>query len=105
MQPIIQSLRKLRKIWKKLKIKIYYPDKLNPTRKNVLDRKKISILSGGTNYYPFNPQNFSIEKIDNLLKDFDEKHPSYMVNLRLIKELLQQITSDDDFRIGSYISH
>ena len=73
------------------KIKIYYPDKLNPTRKNVLDRKKISILSGGTNYYPFNPQNFSIEKIDNLLKDFDEKHPSYMVNLRLIKELLQQI--------------
>lgn len=86
------------------KIKIYYPDKLNPTRKNVLDRKKISILSGGTNYYPFNPQNFSIEKIDNLLKDFDEKHPSYMVNLRLIKELLQQITSDDDFRIGSFIS-
>lgn len=85
-------------------IKIYYPEELKPTRKNVLDKKKISVLSGGTNYYPFNPNNLSIEKLDTLLKDFNDEHPLYTVNLRFIKELLQYIISDDDFRIKSFIS-
>ena len=44
-------------------IKIYYPNGLNPTRKNVLDNDHVEILSGGTNYYPSYPDNDSIEDI------------------------------------------
>ena len=85
-------------------IKLYYPEGLNPTRKNVLDKEKVYVLSGGTNYYPFNPGNVSIKALDNLLQEFHDEQPCYMVNLKLIKELLQNITSDNDFRLSSIIS-
>lgn len=84
------------------KIKIYYPDGLNPTRANVLDNKKVSMISGGTNYYPFSPENNSIEDLDKMLLPFDEATPSYQVNLRLMLEILNHITSEDDFNVLAY---
>ena len=33
-------------------IKMYYPEELNPTRKNVLDNQRIFAVSGGANYFP-----------------------------------------------------
>ena len=86
------------------KIKVYYPEGLNPTRPNVLDKKKVFTLSGGTNYYPFDPDNDSIEEMDELLKVFDDKAPSYQVNLRLMKEIFRHITSAEDFKVDSIIS-
>ena len=85
-------------------IKIYYPEGLNPTRANVLDNKKVFMLSGGTNYYPFNPENNTIEELDALLAPFSETEPSYQVNLRLLKEIFNHVTSDEDFDIKSFVS-
>lgn len=85
-------------------IRIFYPEGLNPTRLNVLDNQKVFMLSGGTNYYPFNPGNDSIEALDRLLAPFDEGEPSYQVNLRLMKEIFSHITSDEDFDIKSFVS-
>jgi hypothetical protein len=85
-------------------IKIYYPQGLNPTRANVLDNQKVFMLSGGTNYYPFDPNNNAIEDIDDLLVSFDESESAYQVNLRFIKEIFSHITSGEDFRISSFIS-
>ena len=85
-------------------IKIYYPEGLNPTRANVLDNQKVFMLSGGTNYYPFDPDNNSIEDLDKLLAPFDDKEPSYQVNLRLMKEVFSHITSADDFIVSSFVS-
>ena len=85
-------------------IKIYYPDGLNPTRGAVLDNKKVFTLSGGTNYYPFNPGNNTIEYLDKFLSSFDEKEAFYQVSLRLMKEIFNHITSDDDFDISSFVS-
>ena len=85
-------------------VKIYYPEGLNPTRPNVLDKKKVFTLSGGTNYYPFDPDNDSIEELDELLKVFDDKTPSYQVNLRLMKEIFRHITSAEDFKVDSVVS-
>ena len=85
-------------------IKIYYPQGLNPTRPNVLDNQKVFMLSGGTNYYPFDPENSTIEDIDNLLAPFDENEPSYQVNLRLMKEIFCHVTSGEDFDVKSFIS-
>lgn len=85
-------------------IRIFYPQGLNPTRANVLDNKKVFVLSGGTNYYPFNPENDSIEDLDNLLAPFGEDELSYQVNLRLIKEIFAHMISDEDFDIKSFVS-
>ena len=85
-------------------IKIYYPEGLNPTRANVLDNQKVFMLSGGTNYYPFDPDNNSIEDLDKLLAPFDDKEPSYQINLRLMKEVFSHIVSADDFIVSSFES-
>lgn len=85
-------------------IKIYYPEGLNPTRANVLDNQKVFMLSGGTNYYPFDPDNNSIEDLDKLLAPFDDKEPSYQINLWLMKEVFSHITSADDFIVSSFVS-
>ena len=85
-------------------VKIYYPEGLNPTRKNVLDKKKVFTLSGGTNYYPFDPDNNTIADLDALMAPFDDSVPTYQVNLRLIKEVFKHILSADDFKVGSVMS-
>lgn len=85
-------------------LKIYYPVGLNPTRANVLDHKKVAMLSGGTNYFPFDPENDSIETIDRLLLPFEETEPYYQVSLRLMRELLSHILSGDDFIVQRFIS-
>ena len=85
-------------------VKIYYPNGLNPTRKNVLDNDHVEIISGGTNYYPFNPDNDSIEIISELLKDFSNDEPYYQVNLRFIKELLSHIVPSPDFKLNAFQS-
>ena len=85
-------------------IKIYYPEGLNPTRKNVLDNKKVGVISGGTNYYPFAPDNDSIAQLDQLLAPFADNENYYQVSLRLINEILSHIISQNDFHIGTFVS-
>lgn len=85
-------------------VKIYYPEGLNPTRKNVLDNKHVEIISGGTNYYPFYPDNDSIEGISELLKTFDNADPYYQVSLRFIKEVLSHIIPSPDFKLSAFMS-
>jgi hypothetical protein len=85
-------------------IKIYYPEGLNPTRKNVLDTDHVEAISGGTNYYPFYPDNNTIEDISNLLSVFSETEPYYQVSLRLMKELLSHVIASPDFKLKSFMS-
>lgn len=85
-------------------VKIYYPEGLNPTRKNVLDNKHVEIISGGTNYYPFYPDNNTIESISELLKAFDSTEPYYQVSLRFIKEVLSHIIPSPDFKLSAFMS-
>ena len=84
------------------RVKISFSKGIAPTRKNVLDNKKINALVGGTNYYPFNPDNNTIEDIDKLLQVFDEKEPYYQVNLRLVLQILEHILSDSDFNVKAF---
>ena len=83
-------------------VKIYYPEGLNPTRKNVLDSDHVAAISGGTNYYPFNPRNNTVEDIDELLKAFSDEDPYYQVSLRFIKKLLGHIVPSPDFNMASF---
>ena len=85
-------------------VKIYYPAGVNPTRKNVLDNKHVEMLSGGTNYYPFYPDNDSIEELSKLLEAFSSEEPYYQVNLRMIKEILSHIIPSPDFKLQAFLS-
>lgn len=85
-------------------VKLYYPEGLNPTRKNVLDNDHVDILSGGTNYYPSYPDNDSIEGISKLLEAFSEEESYYQVSLNLIKELLTHIIPSPDFKLDAFQS-
>lgn len=85
-------------------IKISYPEGISPTRKNVIDTSKVAVISGGTNYYPFNPKNNSIYDIDKLFEPFDDKEPYYQINLRIVLELFKHISSDDDFSVDMFAS-
>lgn len=85
-------------------IKIYYPNGLNPTRKNVLDNDYVEMISGGTNYYPFYPDNDSIEDISKLLEPFDSSEAYYQVSLRVIKEILNHIIPSQDFKLSAFTS-
>jgi len=85
-------------------VKIYYPEGLNPTRANVLDNDHVEAISGGTNYYPYNPKNDTIEQISELLQAFSEDEPYYQVNLRFVKELLSHIIPSPDFKLLSFKS-
>ncbi len=85
-------------------VKIYYPEGLNPTRKNILENKKLTMISGGTNYYPYFPKNNTIADIDRLLQAFDESQPCYQVSLRLMRDIFSYIESEDDFKVSIFSS-
>ncbi len=74
-------------------IKILYPVGVNPTRKNVLDRKKLGVYAGGVNYFPFYPINRDIEKIDKILEPFCDN--VYSVSIKMIMQLLELVDSED----------
>jgi len=83
-------------------VKIYYPTGLRPTRRNVLDKKAVSIFSGGVNYFPFYPTNKNISTLDVLLKPFGED--VYSVNLKLIMRLLEETGSESgDWDVTAFI--
>ena len=73
-------------------IKIFYPTGLNPTRKNVIDKKAVGIYSGGVNYFPFYPINKDIAVIDEILAAFDDE--IYTVSLKLITKILDFVDSE-----------
>ena len=83
-------------------VKLYYPEGLNPTRKNVLDNDHVYILSGGTNYYPSYPDNDSIDAITKLLDVFSEDEKYYQVSIRLMKEVLGNIIPSPDFKLDAF---
>lgn len=86
------------------KLKMYYPKGINPTRKNVIDMRSVTLLTGGVNYFPFSPNNISICELDNILRPFREED-CYSVSLHLIASILKQIVSEtDDFNVNNFIS-
>ena len=85
-------------------IKVYYDPSINPTRKNVIDNKHVATFSGGTNYFPSDPRNDSIEALDSLLERFDSDEKYYQVSLKLIADILNHISDGSGFAMPSFLS-
>lgn len=85
------------------RIKLYYTKGLRPTRNNVIDKKALSLLSGGVNYFPFYPNNRNVKVLDELLTPFEDG--LYTVNLNFMNRILEEIVSEaDDFDTDVFIS-
>ena len=83
-------------------VNIHYPEELRPTRKNVLDKNVVITFTGGVDYFPFSPENKSIENIDKLLSRFGDD--IYSVNLNIFVNILEYIDSDtDDWKPSNFI--
>lgn len=84
-------------------IKIAYPQTIRPTRKNILDNRAIATFCGGVNYFPFAPDNKSIEIIDAILEKFGDQE-YYTVSTKLIIGLLQEIESgEEDWSSAAFV--
>lgn len=76
-------------------VKLYYPSNINPTRKNVIDSSALQIIAGGVNYFPLDPVNNSIEKLDEMLSQFSgDEH--FQVSLKLISALIGHFNCDPE---------
>lgn len=85
-------------------VKVYYAPNINPTRKSAIDNKHVATFSGGTNYFPFDPDNDSIEQLDEMLATFSSDEKFYQVNLRLVREILSHISGGPGFAMSSFLS-
>lgn len=77
-------------------IQIKFPKGLAPTRKNVLDKKRIGFLVGNVHYFPGNPGNKDIGKLDRILLGFKEREFA-QVGVNLLLEILDGIIPSEDF--------
>ena len=76
-------------------VRICYAGGIKPTRANVLDNKKVNIIPGGKNFFPYEVDNTDIEALDKLLAPFDEKKDSYQANLNIIRKVLDFVEAPD----------
>jgi len=83
------------------KIQIFYPEGVNPTRKNVVDMQMVNLVTGGTNYYPDDPTNENCAELEKLLANF-ESTGHYQVSLKMILELLSHIVPSEDFNLVAF---
>lgn len=84
-------------------VNIHYSEKLKPTRKNVLDNDVVLTFTGGVDYFPFSPENKSIEEIDEMLSRFEGD--VYSVNLNIFINILENIISNSsDWKPENFIS-
>lgn len=72
---------------------LIFPPHIKPTRKNVIDRNKLNLIIGGTNYFPNNPIQSNALILDEFLRDIHEEIISEITYSMLYK-ILQFIDSD-----------
>ena len=83
-------------------VQMVYPDGLMPTRSNVMDTRSVSVISGGTNYFPENPDNKYFQDLDILLSQFSETEPYYQINMKLLQKILCLVEPSSDFNLNSF---
>jgi len=87
-------------------IHLLYYGKTKPTRRNVIDQSFLSLITGGTNYFPLYPENKNINNIDSLLEKFNDNDDFHFINSNYLIKILENISSEDedDWDTVSYIN-
>lgn len=85
-------------------VQLHYSKGIKPTRSNVLNPDNISILSGGTNYFPMDPENKDISKLDEMLSIYDEKECYHRTSIDFGINILNEIESrGGDFDMEEFL--
>ncbi len=83
------------------RIQLFYPEGISPTRKNVIDFKMVNLVTGGTNYYPDDPDNDDIDALTKDLSGFDSTG-HYQVSVKMMLQILSHIIPSEDFNIAAF---
>lgn len=83
------------------KIQIFYPEGISPTRKNVIDMQMVNLVTGGTNYYPNDPDNVDENELNTILESF-EGQGHYQVSLKMVLQILSHIVPSEDFNLTAF---
>jgi len=92
------------------KIQIIYPNKIQPTRKNVLNDKSLRLIAGGKNYFSDNPDQKNLNYINSLLDNLDdyiqETEDLYQIDSEFMISILEGLGtySKWDWDISKFIS-
>lgn len=86
-------------------IQIIYPDRIKPTRKNVLDNNYLNIISGGVNIFASEPISSYTDQVDSCVLRYVGEE-SVIVDVELILQLLMYTGSCNvlDFNNKKYTS-
>ncbi|AYM04069.1 helicase [Levilactobacillus brevis] len=84
-------------------VRVAYPDGLNPTRSNVLDKSLLNIVPGGSHHFPINPVNDTYEEIQDIVARFGNTDSVCQVSLEFIIEILKHISTEKSFNMDGYI--
>ena len=87
------------------KIQLIYPEKIKPTRKNVLDNKYLNLIVGGVNMFATNPISNHTQDIDNLVDTY-ANYEYADVPAELLINILEKTgsSSQSDFDSKKYIA-
>ncbi|MBR4598133.1 MAG: hypothetical protein IKO42_07050, partial [Opitutales bacterium] len=86
------------------RIQILLPPNIRPTRRNVLNKNILSIVTGGVNYFPLYPSENKNPALDEILENFLEEEEFYNVNIETIIKILKNIPLPEDFNLLKFTS-
>lgn len=75
-------------------VSLLYPPKIKPTRANVIHQKNLSVIVGGVDYFPNFPKEKPADKIDSILKGYDDKKNYHVSTYDFAIELLHHLESE-----------
>ena len=88
------------------KIQLVFPEKVKPTRRNVLDKNEVFIISGGVNFFPFSPIQENPTQLDSFLACYKEGVSHYDVTAEILLRILNTLPTPtkEDWDRDKFIS-
>ena len=85
-------------------IQLILPEGLSPTRKCVIDRGLLSLVQGGVNFFPFEPDESNASAMDALLSNVDSREP-ITVSANFMLEVFGALGmyADDDWNKARFV--
>ena len=86
-------------------LQLIYPNKVYPTRQNVINKKKLEIIAGGVNQFPSFPTTQDRDKLDDATQHYGQDGYT-VVDIEVIKNLLNYTHAEveNDWPVATYIN-
>jgi hypothetical protein len=72
-------------------LQLMFPPGIKPTRSNVIPSESLSLLVGGVNYFPPEPDQENGDLLDELLSQYKEDVPYYEVELNEVRNIIAAV--------------